>query len=616
MKSKKTCYDPAISHVTLKRFAPICLLYTLGLVLLTVSKLNANGYQVNAVLGIQELCPFAVVCNLAYALVLAQLLMGDLYSPRLGYALHALPVTLGGWFGTQVILGILSVLPGILLSAGFMLTVLTRYQIVVLYWLAAALLSFLFFFGLALLCSVAAGNRIGMLLLYCIANFAGLFYGWTKIRILSPLIYGMYLPGYDAQFVPMKTMLSRDPFEIIYQEQLPNYTDGPVAYFGSLDVDHLNFSNSYLWILLAFAAAGCVLIGLAMYLLRRRRPECAGDLLAFRPMAPVLLVLCSVFTGILFHVISNTFGGQLGYPMMFIGMIVGYYAMLMLLRRQTRVFTKKSVLPLALILVITLAGITATGLNLFGFTYKVPEVSQVEQVELDVWGCGNPLKSSRPEDIALAIQVQEECMSTHRQAERQRPLLERIYGDEETAPGMNKDDDDYTGRVSIVYTLKNGKTISRMYYLFSDYECLEPLRLTFSAPEYIFSRGDSIDAFLDENGKFDRQELMDMLQGVQLTCWHEQIDELSGDLTSRISDDDVPGLIDAILADCEAGNIAQSYIFHTNEIYTDSLSVYFVDKRMNPLGYTGNFLISLYPANVNTFNYLIDHGYHAPLEAE
>ena len=616
MKSKKTCYDPAISHVTLKRFAPICLLYTLGLVLLTVNKVNANGYQVNAVLGVQELCSFAVVCNLAYALVLSQLLMGDLYNPRLGYALHALPVTLGGWFGTQVILGILSVLPGILLSAGFMLTVLTRYQIVVLYWLAAALLSFLFFFGLALLCSVAAGNRIGMLLLYCIANFGGLFYGWTKIRILSPLIYGMYLPGYDAQFVPMKTMLSRDPFDIIYQEQQPNYTDGPVAYFGSLDVDHLNFSSNYLRILLAFAVAGCVLIGLAMYLLRRRRPECAGDLLAFRPMAPVLLVLCSVFTGILFHVISDTFSGQLGFPMLFIGMIVGYYAMLMLLRRQTRVFTKKSVLPLALILVITLAGITATGLNLFGFTYKVPDVSQVEQVELDVWGCGNPLQSSRPEDIALAIQVQEECLGTHRQAERQRPLLERIYGDEETAPGMNKDDDDYTGRVSIVYTLKNGKTISRMYYLFSDYECLEPLRLTFSAPEYIFSRGDSIDAFLDENGKFDRQKLMDMLQGVQLTCWHEQIDELSGDLTSRISNDDVPGLIDAILADCEAGNIAQSYIFHTDEIYTDSISVYFVDKRMNPLGYTGNFLISLYSANVNTFNYLISHGYHPPLEEQ
>lgn len=615
MKSKKTCYDPAISHVTLKRFAPICLLYTLGLVLLTVGKLNANGYHGNAVLGIQELCPFAVVCNLAYAPVLAQLLMGDLYTPRLGYALHALPITLGGWFGTQVILGILSVLPGILLSAGFMLTVLTRYQIVILYWMAAALLSFLFFFGLALLCSVAAGNRIGMLLLYCIANFWGLFYSWTRIRILSPLIYGMYLPGYDAQFVPITTMLRRAPFVIIYQEQQPNYTDGPVAYFGSLDVDHLNFSNSYLWILLAFAAAGCVFIGLAMYLLRRRRPECAGDLLAFRPMAPVLLVLCSVFTGILFHVISNTFGGQLGYPMMFIGMIVGYYAMLMLLRRQTRVFTKKSILPLALILVITLAGITATGLNLFGFTYKVPEVNQVEQVVLDVWGCGNPLESSRPEDIALAIQVQEECLGAHRQAERQRPLLERIYGDEETAPSLNKDDDDYTGRVSIVYTLKNGKTLSRLYYLFPGCECLEPLRLTFSAPEYIFARGDSTGTFLDENGKFDRQQLMDMLQGVQLTCWHEQIDELTGDLTSRISDDDIPGLIDAILADCEAGNIAQSYIFHTDESYTDSLSVYYVDTRVNPLGYTANFFISLYSANVNTFNYLIAHGYHPPLEA-
>lgn len=613
MKSGKTCYDPAISHVTLKRFSPICILYTVGMILLAIGNVHPDGSSINAAEGVLNLCSLTPICNLIYAAVLAQLLMGDLYTPRLSYALHSLPVTLGGWFGTQVILGIVSVFPGILISGGILLANVTRFQSIVPIWMASALLSFLFFFALALLSAVCAGNRIGMLLLDGILNFWGLFFGWAKIRIFCPLIYGFYLENYTPKTVPISNMLEAAPFEIVYVNALQEVQDGTIAYFGSREIDHLEFTG-YLWLMLLYAAVGCILIGLSMYLLRRRKPECAGDLLAFRVTEPVLLIICSVFCGILFHVVSNLFSWQMGYPMLLVGIIVGYYATLMLLRRQANVFSGKSVLPLAIILVMGFVSITATGLNLFGITYRIPSAEQVEKVTLRVWG-EDPLESSAPEDIALAIEVQTESLAQQKRIEQSRPLLERIYGSEEQAPYPNGDTGVDSGMVSIVYTLKNGKQLSRLYYIFNSFSCIRSLRERFSAPEFVLC-GASVDGdqeqFLDADGKFDPQLLLDLVQGASLNCWHSE-DALSSGRTWRIADTDIPGLIDAILKDCEEKTTAQASILSLEKGCYDSVVIYYADSR---LPYSANIYIDLNTANVNTMGYLIAHGYHAPLADE
>lgn len=612
MKSKTSCYDPAISHATLKRFAPLCLLYTIGLILLTVGSVRPNNDFCNGVVNIIDmLCTNVPLCNLVYAAILSQLLMGDLYTPRLSYALYSLPVTLGGWYGTQVILGILSVIPGILLSGCILLLKLSAFQVTAAFFMASAFLSFLFFFGVSLLSSVCAGNRIGMLLIYGIINFGGLFYGWTKMKILCPLLYGIYIPNYTATAAPIVDMCSKDAYTVIYKDVPPSYDDGPVAYFNA-EVDHLEFNN-FLWIMLAYAVVGCIVIALAMYLLRRRKPECAGDLLAFHVTAPVLLVICSVFCGILFHVISDNFGWSMGYPMLFTGMIVGYYATLMLLRRQVNVFSRKSLLPLAMILLVSLTGITATGLDLFGITYRIPDASQVDQVTLALWGSNsNMLTSSDPDDIALAIQVQTESLNYQKEVEHARPLLERIYGSEEDAPHLDEANaQESTCGVKILYKLKNGKQLQRLYFIYGSFDCTSSLEATFSSPEYVFSQSTSLSMenqpFINEERKFDPQALIDCLQGVRLYCWHAS-DEISGEsVNCRIADADVPGLIDAILKDCEAKNIAQNYIFHTGEHYADSLVFYYTVPR---LPYSLNCDISLYSANTNTLNYLTEHGYH------
>ena len=610
MKSKKSCYDAAIGHITIRRYGLIGLLYTIGVTLLVVGSVNGSSYTGNAAMSIQRLCNVIPVCNLIYAAMLAQLLMGDLYTTRLSYALRSLPVTLGGWFGTQVTLGIVSVLPGILIPGAVLALMLTAYKTTILIFMAYALLTFLFFYGVALLSSVCAGNRIGMLLIYCIINFVGLFYGWAVMQIFSPLIYGMYLPNYSARFVPITAILSRDPFRLQYYQNLLDVERNAANYFASREIESIQYTNS-LWVLLGFAIAGCVLIALSMVLLRRRKPECAGDLLAFRQLNPVILVICAVCTGILFHIIADFFGWEIKLPMLFVGIILGYYAALMLLKRQTRVFTKKAFVPLVLLLLLAFGGVTATGLNLWGTTYRIPDASQVEEVEIGFTSDGQSLRSSNPEAVALAIQIQQESLDDHRQLERARPLLKRIYGSEEGAPEELVAQDTFsTAWITLRYTLKNGHQMNRLYTVRSTYDCIAAMNAIFSTPEYIFDR-----SLLDENQKFDREYFMERLKYVDLSCYHDEGELYRNTRTSVIPMEDVPGLLDAILQDCEAGNMAQSYLFHRNDNddFWDNITFYFP----NP---TGNFTdfstIRLYSSCKNTIQYLIDHGFHDPLEAK
>ena len=609
MKSKKSCYDAAVGHITIRRYGLIGLLYTIGMTLLVVGSVNGSSYTGNAAMSIQRLCNVIPVCNLIYAAMLAQLLMGDLYTTRLSYALRSLPITLGGWFGTQVTLGIVSVLPGILIPGAVLALMLTAYKTTVLIFMAYAILTFLFFYGVALLSSVCAGNRIGMLLIYCIINFIGLFYGWAVMQIFSPLIYGLFLPNYSAKFVPLMAILSRDPFRLQYYQNLLDVERNAANYFASREIESIEYTNS-LWVLLGFAIAGCVLIGLSMVLLRRRKPECAGDLLAFKQLNPVMLVICALCTGILFHIIADFFGWEVKLPMLFVGIILGYYAALMLLKRQTNVFTRKAFVPLALLLLLAFGGVTATGLDLWGITYRVPDASQVEEVEIGFTSDGRSLRSSDPEAIAVAIQIQQESLDDHRQLERARPLLKRIYGSEEGAPEELVAQDTFsTAWITLRYTLKNGHQMNRLYTVRSTYDCIAAMNAIFSTPEYIFDR-----SLLDDNQKFDREYFMERLKYVELRCYHDRGELYVNTRTSVIPMENVPGLLDAILQDCEAGNMAQNYVFHRkDDDFWDDITFYFP----NP---TGNFTdfstIRLYSSCKNTIQYLIDHGFYDPLEAK
>lgn len=612
MKLKKTCYDPAISRVTVKRYGLVGVLYTIGIILITVGFINPVYYG-EALSDVQNLCTTMPFINLVYAALLTQLLLGDLYNPRLSYGLRSFPITQGGWFGTQVILGIVSVLPGILISGIILAAMLTAYRIYILVFLGYAFLSFLFFYGAALLCAVCAGNRLGMLLLYCVVNFIGLFYGWAVIRVFCPLIYGIYLPYFSVKFVPVVQMYDQRPFGYTYQQNLAvtagvNDEAFRASYFSSANLQSVQLTGG-VWVILGFAALGCVLIAIAMVLLRRRKAENVGDLLAFKQLNAVMLVICTVCTGLLLHLITYVFDWQLHLPMLFLGLVLGYYAALMLIKRQTNVFNRKTLLPLVGIMGITLALLTATGLDLFGIASRVPQAEQVEEVRISQMSSSQyPITSSQPEDIAVALQIQQESLDAHRQAEERRPLLERIFGSEEQIPLDESTEGSY--RITLSFTLKNGRQFYRMYYVNRSFPSIQPLKARWSSPEYLFNV-----ELLDENHQFDRALLKKKLEAATAQCSCNAGELYYTPATHQLGEQEIDQVLDAILLDCQEGTMAQGSLFHQDYSY-DAINFYFPHYNRDGDKYTLSCIIQVYPDSKHTMQFLTDHGFHTSIEAE
>lgn len=612
MKLKKTCYDPAISRVTVKRYGLVGVLYTIGIILITVGFINPVYYG-EALSDVQNLCTTMPFINLVYAALLTQLLLGDLYNPRLSYGLRSFPITQGGWFGTQVILGIVSVLPGILISGIILAAMLTAYRIYILVFLGYAFLSFLFFYGAALLCAVCAGNRLGMVLLYCVVNFIGLFYGWAVIRVFCPLIYGIYLPNFSVTFVPVAQMYDQRPFDFTYQQNLAVSAAGGdeafrASYFSSANLQSVQLTGG-VWVILGFAALGCVLIAIAMVLLRRRKEERVGDLLAFKQLNTVMLVICTVCTGLLLHLITYVFDWQLHLPMLFLGLVLGYYAALMLIKRQTNVFNRKTLLPLVGIMGITLALLTATGLDLFGIASRVPQAEQVEEVRISQMSSQYPISSSQPEDIAVALQIQQESLDAHRQAEERRPLLERIFGSEEQSPLDESTEGSY--RITLSFTLKDGRQFHRMYYVGRSFPSIQPLKARWSSPEYLFNV-----ELLDENHQFDRALLKKKLEAATAQCSCNAGELYYNPVTHQLGEQEIDQVLDAILLDCQEGTMAQGSLFHQDYSY-DSINFYFPHyNRGDGDKYTISCIIQVYPDSKHTMQFLTDHGFHPSIEAE
>ena len=612
MKLKKSCYDPAFCRMGFKRFAPLGILYTLVLVLLTLANVNlGNGMNATAVYGIYQLFQWSVILNFAYAFILTALLLGDLYTPRLCYAIHALPVTRGGWFGTQVIQGILSIIPGILISGGLMTASVTRFRILIPLWMGISMLQFLFFFGLALLCGVCAGNRMGLAALYGLTNLFGIVISWARMKIFAPLTYGMYLPDSNIILCPLAEMLNPIFSWNAFSTFAYGKEDGPAVFFDSSEIERIEIHPDAIWLSVFFAALGILAIFFAMKLLNRRKPECAGDLLAFRRTEPVVLVLCTLSAGVVFHAASSLFDWNMGYLMLALGLVLGYYGCLMLLKRQVNVFTVKQFLPLGVMGLAAFLALSITGLDLFGTTYRIPEADQIASVELRMPNNSYHATfiATEEADIENILTLHRDALQEHRVTENARPLLERIFGNEEEYLKYEKADGslERSGQTFIVYTLKNGSTLCRSYQFHETSPNLQILQQIFSRLEFVFSSYD-----LTVTSESDISDLLDRATMVQLTCWHDA--EKTGYYQDKVvyipTREEWDGLVEAMQEDANEGNLAQSSFLHPNADYMDYINIIYPATRYEGID---NLNIGLYSNCTHTLNWLIDHGYHDEL---
>ena len=175
MKSRTSFFHKTVFKKDLTRFAPVWGVYLIFLLLVTVG-ISGERFAYYRLQNVRECITAFAWINLIYAAVVAQMIFGDLYNSRMCNALHSLPLRRESWFTTHVASGIAcSLLPS--LAAALIALPVLRLEsgwMAIFWWLLASELQYLFFFGIAVLCVMLSGNRLGQIAGYGILHFAGL----------------------------------------------------------------------------------------------------------------------------------------------------------------------------------------------------------------------------------------------------------------------------------------------------------------------------------------------------------------------------------------------------------------------------------------------------------
>lgn len=478
------------------------------------------------------LCPYAIVC--------AVCCFGYLHRTRSAYMLHAFPVSRGILFRTNLISGLLfmavpwTAICGIDLLLASMLQAESIVLLLgaLLQSYALGLLTYLFFYGLAVFCMNMTGRAVHGVLLYCLLNYLPVVLEGLTRLLIEPLLY-----GYDFSSTERLTALSPAINLLLVVSNLSAPSNSGAFFTSAV----LRTRLTGLWIYEGvIAAVGAALMALAWCLYRRRRMESCGEAIAFpfaRPIVKYLMTLLSaLFIGYLTRLIlfGATSAGRFLPTMLFllIGGFIGFFGAEMLLHRSARVFKKRAWIGYGCFAAIVLLAFACIRFDWLGIVRYVP---QVEQVEYAMVGTGTyfseslGLKLTSEEDVAELTELQKELLE-HR-----------------------AENFDYFGsgydELCLTYHLKNGKTVSRRYSR-NALEAEEP-RID-AQIDALLTRGDL-------NGDyFDR--LLSETDRVNVTDYGEY--NSTSDFT--LSSKQIAELRECLVQDAQEGNIYAFDKYNTN----------------------------------------------------
>ena len=579
MKSKTLSCKRTLFKKDLLRFSPFWGLYTLCL-LLGLMLVGGGDFRSDLARNLPSLLRMMAVVNGGYGLLTAMLLFGDLFDSRMCSGLHALPLRREQIFGVHAAAGLLfSLIPTLIFSL-ISLPLLamaenTRGAMTVgLLWLLGTNLQYLFFFGLGILCAMLTGTRLAMALVYGGLNFCSMGIYLLVDAFYTPMLPGVVTPtGLARRLCPMVMNASTDFFRV--EQTLYHVPDGSL---NTYTVFHVGEGWGYLGIL---ALAGLLLLGLSLYLYRKRRLECAGDFLAFPGLKPLFPVLCGLAAGCLAELIS----GEQNLFLESVALGGGWFVGTMLTERTTRVFGKKQVLGLAVFLLVLGASLGLTRLDPLGIARWVPEPQKVEYAMIcDPYSYymddDRPYYLTEPEDIADILEI-------HRSALEAGPLTE-----EEIYPTVEDGEDAVpvpSVRVKIRYGLAGGREALRTYFVPLDDPAAPLVKKVTSRPVYALHR---LEDLLTNSP--DRVRSLEV-NGLELP-------------QEYAAPEDFAALRDALLADCAAGNMSPYPEFHDPYVLKEDETVFGLQIYFFCDDYWDTSFVEIYAESANTLKWLEDRG--------
>lgn len=505
MKSRTYFFNRTVFFKDLTRFAPGWTLYVLLLVL-GVSTLSAQGDPLTVALGLNEWLPSMAYVNGIYAGMVVMFLAGDLYIPRMCYALHAMPLRREGWFFSHSAAGLaMCLIPNTLAALALMPFLQGYWHHALIAWLVC-LLQYLYFFGAAVFASMLAGNRFAMVLFYCLLNsFSMIFMGIAQM-FYQPLMYGLQLrQGSFRQFCPF-LQLASSPYLTFSQEE------GSAVYLGAANGN---------WIyLLGCAGVGLVLFALSLLLYRRRNLETAGDFIAIRWVAPVFLAVYTLGMTAILYTFVGSFLPKATYILLIVGLVLGFYSGQMLLSKSVKVFRLRVFLGFAAMTALFAGALGFLWLDPAGVIGYVPKAQQIQSVTISTSSMIY-LPELREEAPQLTLSSQEEIRQIL-------DIHQSLLGKQQT------DDQDTDFTLFLEYTMKDGRLIQRNYPVNRDTPQGQQLVGYFSSWECVFGT---------ENWN-------------HFTSCVQSIHNTNGE---ALPQDYVGQVLSALLLDCQEGHMAQTW---------------------------------------------------------
>ena len=576
-------FNGTVLKKDITRFAPIWALYTvfMFLFLFFIWDVERDRFATNAGFIMQMMG----MVNLVYAGITAVMLFGDLFQSRMCNALHAMPMRREGWFLTHLTAGMLFCIVPNLLAAVVASVMMRQLPFLAYVWLGQATLTYLFFFGVGVFSCQCAGNRLGAVAVYTIINFFAVVVTFLVQTLYIPMLWGVQLNLNDCYKLSPVVAFSQSEFVYVDHNGI---TQG---------LSFAGYETSAWQYLFVAAAVGVVLLALSVVLYRKRNLESAGDFIAWKPVAPVFLVLYSLCAGTALYFIAEAIGSAARLVFLGIGLTVGYFTGQMLLNRRVNVFNKKVLFQFVLLTVAVLLSLGIIRMDPVGITRYVPDAADVVQVKISPYSGWNFRDGQR-----TIILTEQEDVKTITQMHRQ--IIDMRPG----ASGMI---------VNLQYTLKTGQKVNRQYYVEVESDWAKTLKSHYSKPESVFGT-DDIDKMLEntqmlevwpyqEEGSFPYVSVV-----LKNSSREEEFDraaEKFGEeqlLYSLLCENRfnqeavVMGLVEAIKKDCAAGNMTQVWDYHMYDQEMGFISFDFTNEN--------NILVRreiyIFGSCVNTIEYL------------
>lgn len=479
MRLRTSYFNATVLKKDITRFAPVWGIYTVFMLMVVFLLRESHSSVDRFANSAADIMMTMGVVNFAYAGICAVLLFGDLFTPRMCNALHALPLRREGWFLTHYAAGMLFCLVPNTLGALVAALLLERYFYLAALWLGIMVLQFLFFFGVGVFGAVCAGNRLGAGAVYGIVNFLAVLAAWLVMTFYEPFLYGIDL-------------------------DLDRYANGsPVVAFSqsgyvSTGYDKMEgflfygFGAEQWRYLFVAAAVGLALTAAAVFVYRARKLESAGDFISLRSVGPVFLVIYTLCAGAVMYYVADVVAESVRYVFLLLGFAIGFFTGRMLLERKVNVFRWKNLLAFGALAAAFGISVGLTWLDPIGITRYVPRPEQVKQVTISPYASTYYLSYKgcvldEQEDIQAVVDIHKD-------------LVQNRFRQENMA-------------LRLCYELENGTQIERMYYMTVESKQGQTLKEYFSDWRYVLQTD-------------DMEELLNNAYAVEFYSYREDIPNL------------------------------------------------------------------------------------------